>query len=165
MTGNPSLLNGLDADALFACAQDFAPQPRLMHSWEPPSLEELAGQFPDWKVVRLTGRGGMAAVYEMHQPELGRNVAVRVLPAELGADAAVAERFRGGEFVRRADHPGRVSVFEACPDHHRIACHGHGVPELVRCLANADRGRLQIRLLGPCAAAVFCESPDHHGVA
>jgi serine/threonine protein kinase len=43
-------------------------------------------QLGEFRIVRLIGRGGMAAVYEAEQAALGRNVALKVLSASVSAD-------------------------------------------------------------------------------
>ena len=71
---------------------------------------ELAG----YRIERVLGRGGMSVVYLAHDPRLKRNVALKLLAAELAED----ERFRG-RFLRESrlaaslDHPNVVPVYEA----------------------------------------------------
>ena len=50
----------------------------------------LAGKY---RVTREIGRGGMAAVYEAENVDIGKRVAVKVLAAELTTSAIVVERF------------------------------------------------------------------------
>jgi serine/threonine protein kinase len=106
----PSLIHGLDPAALFALD---AEEPAAA-DWEPPSIEEAAKLFPQWKVVRLRGRGGMGAVYEVHQPELDRTVAVKLLPIEASLDEHRVERFRReARTLAKLHHPGIVALFES----------------------------------------------------
>jgi serine/threonine protein kinase len=105
-----SLIHGLDPAALFALD---AGEPALTE-WEPPSLDEAAKLFPQWKVIRLLGRGGMGAVYEMHQPELDRTVAVKLLPMEASRDEHLVERFRReARALAKLRHPGIVALYES----------------------------------------------------
>src|SRR4051812_26038180 len=50
----------------------------------------LAGKY---KVTREIGRGGMAAVYEAENVDIGKRVAIKVLAQELTTSAIVVERF------------------------------------------------------------------------
>ncbi|MCA9235810.1 MAG: serine/threonine protein kinase [Planctomycetales bacterium] len=60
----------------------------------PTSLSDLAGrQLGDYRVLRKIGAGGMAEVYLAEQQSLGRQVALKVLPATLATDATYVERF------------------------------------------------------------------------
>ncbi|MBL9130969.1 MAG: serine/threonine protein kinase, partial [Verrucomicrobiaceae bacterium] len=106
----PSLIRGLDPAALLALDEDES----AGTEWQPPSLEEAARLFPQWKVIRLLGRGGMGAVYEMHQPELDRTVAVKLLPIEASGDEHLVERFRReARTLAKLHHPGIVALFES----------------------------------------------------
>src|SRR6201989_1387683 len=50
----------------------------------------LAGKY---KITREIGRGGMAAVYEAENVDIGKRVAIKVLAQELTTSAIVVERF------------------------------------------------------------------------
>src|SRR5215211_5828604 len=50
----------------------------------------LEGKF---KITREIGRGGMAAVYEAENVDIGKRVAIKVLAQELTSSAVVVERF------------------------------------------------------------------------
>jgi predicted Ser/Thr protein kinase len=79
----------------------------------PPSLEELAKQFPQLEIVQLLGQGGMGIVYKARQPRLDRFVALKILPAETGGDAAFAERFaREARTLAKLTHPNIVTVYD-----------------------------------------------------
>jgi hypothetical protein len=81
--------------------------------WQPPPLAELDGLFPELDVAELIGRGGMGAVYRAVQPKLGRSVALKVLPAELAADAAFEERFlREARALAGLQHPRILTVHD-----------------------------------------------------
>ncbi len=68
----------------------------------------LAGQF---SLERLLGRGGMGTVYLGREVELDREVAIKVLPPALAAQAEVRERFlREARTAARLSHPNIVPV-------------------------------------------------------
>jgi len=74
----------------------------------PPAPSRL-GEFT---VVRELGRGGMGIVYEAEQRNLGRRVALKVLPPALGLDERRIERFRReAQAAGRLRHPGIVPVY------------------------------------------------------
>ena len=81
--------------------------------FEPPSVEQIAKQFPALEVVELLGAGGMGAVYKARQKGLDRFVALKILPAEFGHDVKFALRFtREARTLARLNHPNIVSVYE-----------------------------------------------------
>jgi serine/threonine protein kinase len=81
--------------------------------FEPPSPEELAPLFPQLEILELLGKGGMGAVYKARQRGLDRLVAVKILPPEIGHDAAFAERFtREARALARLSHPHIVAVYD-----------------------------------------------------
>jgi formylglycine-generating enzyme required for sulfatase activity/predicted Ser/Thr protein kinase len=89
-----------------------APSPASSR-FEPPSVEELAGRFPNLEILELLGIGGMGAVYKARQKELDRMVAVKILPHEVSADPAFAERFtREARAMARLNYPNIVAVYD-----------------------------------------------------
>jgi serine/threonine protein kinase len=67
--------------------------------------------FGPYRIVAPLGRGGMAAVYEAHDPSLDRRVALKVLPAEFLHDPAFAERFRQeARVAAKLEHPHIVPI-------------------------------------------------------
>ena len=63
-------------------------------------------------ILRLLGRGGMGAVYAAHDPKLDRQVAIKVLHASRGAEAA--ERMvQEARALARLDDPHVVQVYDA----------------------------------------------------
>ena len=65
-----------------------------------------------YRVVAELGVGGMGEVYRATDTKLGREVALKVLPAEMAARADRLERFRReAKALATLDHPSIVTVF------------------------------------------------------
>jgi serine/threonine protein kinase/beta-lactam-binding protein with PASTA domain len=74
----------------------------------------LSGRY---RVDELIGRGGMAAVYRGYDITLGRDVAIKILKADLAQNAAFRTRFRlEAKAASRMSHPDIVRVFDAGED-------------------------------------------------
>jgi serine/threonine-protein kinase len=87
---------------------DSSPDPRLLRA-ERRIGDVLKGK---WRLDRLIGVGGMAAVYAATHRN-GKRVAVKVLHPEHAADAARRSRFlREGYVANHVDHEGAVSVLD-----------------------------------------------------
>ncbi|TPV97228.1 MAG: serine/threonine protein kinase [Myxococcales bacterium FL481] len=70
----------------------------------------LAGRY---RIDRLLGVGAMGAVFRGHQLTLKRDVAIKVLHADLSGNPEIAARFkREAQSVARLEHPNIVSVVE-----------------------------------------------------
>jgi serine/threonine protein kinase len=66
----------------------------------------------EYEVERELGRGGMAIVYKAREIELDRQVALKVLPPELGPVGTVADRFkREARLAASLDHPNVIPVY------------------------------------------------------
>src|SRR5579875_2266921 len=69
--------------------------------------------FAGFTVVRLLGSGGMGEVYSARHPRLPRLEALRILPAEVSADAAFRARFhRDADLAGSLRHPHIVGVHD-----------------------------------------------------
>src|SRR5512137_1972974 len=66
-----------------------------------------------YEILDLVGAGGMGEVYRARDPRLGRDVAVKVLPAEVGADPERLRRFeQEARAVAALNHPNILTVFD-----------------------------------------------------
>ena len=66
-----------------------------------------------YEIIELLGSGGMANVYRAHDPQLGRDVAVKILASRYTADPAFVERFRReASAAAQLNHPNIVQVFD-----------------------------------------------------
>lgn len=75
---------------------------------------QLAGQqFDDYQVIEPIGAGGMSAVYRAHQPELNRDVAIKVLSSQLSAQAGYITRFQNeAKMAASLEHPHIVPIYD-----------------------------------------------------
>ena len=78
----------------------------------------IPGQFlGPYEVVGSVGAGGMGEVYRARDPRLGREVAIKIIPARLAGDL---ERLRRFEQEARAasalNHPNLLTVFDVGSD-------------------------------------------------
>ena len=67
-----------------------------------------------YQLGELLGVGGLGAVYEAHDTELDRAVALKVLRPELADEAGLADRLiRESRLMARVDHPSVITVYDA----------------------------------------------------
>jgi hypothetical protein len=91
--------------------EDTEPWP-IESGWEAPSPEELGRLLVGYQVVRMLGRGGMGAVYLATETRLGREVAIKLLPPELGYRQDFRQRFeREAWILAQLDHPHIVRLY------------------------------------------------------
>ena len=65
-----------------------------------------------YRITAAIGAGGMGEVYRATDTKLGRDVALKVLPAEMAASPERLERFqREAKALAALDHPGIVTVY------------------------------------------------------
>lgn len=66
-----------------------------------------------YEILGLVGAGGMGEVYRARDPRLGREVAVKVLPAQVASDPERLSRFeREARAVAALNHPNILTVFD-----------------------------------------------------
>lgn len=65
-----------------------------------------------YRLTAVIGAGGMSEVHRATDTSLGRDVALKVLPAAIASDAERLERFqREARALGALDHPGIVTVY------------------------------------------------------
>jgi serine/threonine protein kinase len=100
-----------------------------------------------YQVTGEVGRGGMGVVYRARDPLLDREVAVKVVGAQV-LDREVEERFvREARIVAKLDHPAIVSIYDIGKHDDRIfivmpLVQGQTLRELV---ASTSPGRRRTR--------------------
>jgi eukaryotic-like serine/threonine-protein kinase len=77
-------------------------------------LDPLIGKrVGNYQIVSLLGKGGMACVYRATHPEIGRDVAIKVLSSEVAAMPDVVRRFRvEAQAVNKIEHPNIIRIFD-----------------------------------------------------
>jgi streptogramin lyase len=84
--------------------------------------ESLAGEtFGGYVIEREIAHGGMGVVYRARDAALGRDVALKVIAPQLGADRVFRERFRReSRLAAQVEHPAVVPVYRAGQDQGRL---------------------------------------------
>ena len=100
-----------------------APRPSFLDDATiPPSLHdaETGRRLGAYEIVALIGAGGMGEVYRARDVKLGRDVALKILPAGVAQDRDRATRFiREAQILAALNHPHIGAIYgleEACPD-------------------------------------------------
>jgi len=77
-------------------------------------LARLSEHLPDYEIVGEIGRGGMGIVYKAYHPRLDRMVALKVLPALLGAvrPDAISRFRREAALAARLKHNNIIAVYD-----------------------------------------------------
>ncbi|MBN1121171.1 MAG: PD40 domain-containing protein [Anaerolineae bacterium] len=71
---------------------------------------QVIGQY---HIVERIGRGGMANVYRAEQESMGRDVAIKLLPAHMMQDHTFLERFvREVKVIAQLEHPSILPVYD-----------------------------------------------------
>jgi len=82
-------------------------------SFVAPSLEVLAALLPAYDFEAFIAQGGMGAVYKARQRSLDRDVAIKILPRELGEDPEFRKSFETeAKAMARLNHPNLIGVYD-----------------------------------------------------
>lgn len=69
--------------------------------------------FGRYRLLSLIGEGGMGKVYRAHDTEIDRDVAIKVLPPELGSEPGYRERFRReAHIAARLNEPHIIPIHD-----------------------------------------------------
>ncbi len=80
---------------------------------EKPVSRELTGRIGRYEILRPLGRGAMGQVYVAHDTVLERDVALKVMVAQIADDPELKRRFeREARAVAKMTHPNVVTVFD-----------------------------------------------------
>jgi len=80
----------------------------------------LTGQrFGRYEIRSKIGEGGMGEVYTAHDSELGRNVAIKLLPGEFTQDPDRRSRFKQeARVISALNHPNIITIYEIGENEH-----------------------------------------------
>src|ERR1043165_9264368 len=69
-------------------------------------------QVAHYRILRKLGEGGMGHVYRARDERLGRDVAIKMLPPALAADAQYIARFeREAQLLAALNHPNIATIY------------------------------------------------------
>ena len=78
-----------------------------------PIGKELTGRIGKYEILRPLGKGAMGQVYLAHDTMLDRDVALKVMVAQIADDPELKARFeREAQAVAKMTHPNVVTVFD-----------------------------------------------------
>jgi len=90
----------------------FLGGPAPAHLGGAPGANFTGRRIGGYRVERLLGRGGMGEVYRAHDTKLGRDVAIKVLPAAFTADPERLTRFDAeARMLAALNHPHIGSIY------------------------------------------------------
>jgi len=117
---------------------DPAPKPPVG-----PIAGEASGRVGRYEVRSLLGRGAMGVVYRAYDTVLEREVALKLMGANMGDDPGVYERFvREAKAVAKMTHPNVVMVFD-------LGSHTDGSPYIAMELLNGQDLSKALRSVPP----------------
>ena len=125
-----------EVETLLASSDDV--RSSFLQSSAPRVALAVGTRLGEYEVKSLVGAGGMGEVYRARDSRLGRDVAIKVLPASLSADSDRLRRFEQEARAAAAlNHPNILAVFQ-------MGTH-EGAPYLVSELLEGETLREQIK--------------------
>ncbi len=104
-----------DPEQRYQTARELAVAARdaLRHVAAAAPLSANGGQFGRYRLLDVLGQGGMGTVYRARDTAMGRDVAVKVLQAELATEPGYQERFRREAYAAgRLSSPNIIPIYE-----------------------------------------------------
>jgi serine/threonine-protein kinase len=78
-----------------------------------PVVKDLTGRIGKYEILHSVGKGAMGQVYKAHDTVLDRDVALKVMVAQIADDPELKQRFeREAKAVAKMNHPNVVAVFD-----------------------------------------------------
>jgi serine/threonine protein kinase/tetratricopeptide (TPR) repeat protein len=125
-----------------AAANDFSLAALLAAPQRPDEL----GRLGPYRVLKVLGRGGMGMVFEAHDPQLDRHVALKALLPSLAAFPPAHERFlREARAAAALDHDHIVHIYQVGED--------RGIPYLAMQFLQGESLAGRLARLGPLPVA------------
>ncbi|MEA1899350.1 MAG: serine/threonine-protein kinase [Thermodesulfobacteriota bacterium] len=95
-------------------------------------------RYGRYEIIKELGKGGMGVVYQAHDPQIDRPVALKVLREDrVVSEDFVSRFFKEAKFIGRLSHPNIVTVYDVGRDHGTIYIameylHGQPFNEVIR---------------------------------
>jgi serine/threonine protein kinase len=78
-----------------------------------PAIQELTGRIGKYEIIRKLGKGAMGVVYLAHDTVLDRDIALKIMAAQIVDDSELKTRFeREARAIAKMTHPNVVTVFD-----------------------------------------------------
>jgi eukaryotic-like serine/threonine-protein kinase len=139
--GNTALKHDVQSLLDESSADDFLEQPALdpdATRFQPAASSLIGRRLSEYEITARIGAGGMGDVYRARDVKLGRDVAIKVLPAPLAHDGARIARFRReAQILATLNHPHIAAIYALEESEDVVAL----VLELIEGATLADRLR------------------------